>query len=78
MMALKEIDKDLLKTETTVIAKSLEKFICMKVAGITLKDSCKLLNCRLDKLFENLKDKGQRERGNFPYNLCILCKEMVG
>ena len=61
MMALKDVEEGQLCSETTVIANSLEKVISMKVAGITLKDSCRLLNCGLDKLVENLKDKGQRE-----------------
>ena len=60
-MALKEIPKETFASETTVIAKTLERFTCMTVAGVTLKDSCQLWNCGLDKLVENLKDKGQRE-----------------
>ena len=60
-MALKEVEKKLIKKETKVIAKSLEKFTCMTVAGVTLKDSCQPIDCGLDKQVENLKDKGQRE-----------------
>ena len=75
--ALQEINDDLLVKAPTVIAKSLEKFTAMTVAGVQIKDSYQLLNCGLDKLVENLKDKGLREnktlKENFPtpYTYCL-------
>mgnify|MGYP001198188336 CR=1 FL=1 len=50
-----------LKKAPTVIAKSLEKFISIKVGTVEFKDSLQFLNSSLDKLVNNLKDKGLRE-----------------
>ena len=46
----------------TVIAKSLENFISMEIEGLVIKDSLKFLNCSLDTLASNLKEKGLNEK----------------
>ena len=45
----------------TVVAKNMEKFTSMKIDGIIMKDSLKFLNCSLDKLVTNLREKGVKE-----------------
>ena len=44
-----------------VTAKSLEKFLSLRIGSVELKDSCQLLNSSLDKLVNNLKEKGMQE-----------------
>ena len=51
-----------LEKPPTVIAKSLENFIAMEIEGLVIKDSLKYLNCSLDKLGSNLKEKGLKEK----------------
>ena len=46
----------------TVIASSLENFISMEIEGLVIKDSLKFLNCSLDTLASNLKEKGLNEK----------------
>ena len=41
----------------TVVAKNLEKFTSMEIDGIVMKDSLQFLNCSLDKLVTNLREK---------------------
>ena len=50
-----------LKKAPQVIAKSLEKFISIKLGSIEFKDSAQFLNSSLDKLVKNLKNKGIKE-----------------
>ena len=50
-----------LKKAPTVIAKSQEKFISIKLGPVEFKDSLQFLNSSLDKLVKNLKDKGVKE-----------------
>ena len=45
----------------TVIAKNLEKFTAMEIYGVVMKDSMQFLNCSLDKLVTNLKEKGKKD-----------------
>ena len=47
-----------MKKAPQVIAKSLEKFISIKLGSIEFKDSAQFLNSSLDKLVKNLKNKG--------------------
>ena len=50
-----------MKKAPTVIAKSQEKFISIKLGPVEFKDSLQFLNSSLDKLVKNLKDKGVKE-----------------
>jgi hypothetical protein len=54
-----------LKKAPTVIAKSQEKFISIKLGPVEFKDSLQFLNSSLDKLVKNLKDKGVKEGKTF-------------
>ena len=49
-----------LKKAPTVIAKSLEKYVSIKVGPIEFKDSAQFLSSSLDKLAQNLKQKGEK------------------
>ena len=44
-----------------VIAQSLEKFMSIKLGTLEFKDSSSFLNSSLEKLVNNLKDKGVKE-----------------
>ena len=50
-----------LKYPPKVIAKNLEQFTSMEIDGVMMKDSSQFLNCGLDKLVTNLKEKGMKE-----------------
>ena len=54
-----------MKKAPTVIAKSQEKFISIKLGPVEFKDSLQFLNSSLDKLVKNLKDKGVKEGKTF-------------
>ena len=60
--ALSSLEKEYSHRSPKVIGKSLEKFTSMKIGFVEMKDSCQLLNCGLDKLVNNLKEKGQKEK----------------
>ena len=46
----------------TVLAKSLEKFTAMTFGHIRIQDSLQFLNCSLDKLVSNLRERGVNEK----------------
>ena len=50
-----------MKKAPSVIAKSQEKFISIKLGAVEFKDSLQFLNSSLDKLAKNLKDKVVKE-----------------
>ena len=53
-----------LKKAPTVIAKSLEKYLSIKIGPIEFKDSAQFLSSSLDKLAQNLKTKSEKEGSN--------------
>ena len=50
-----------LEKAPTVVAKSLEKFTSMDIGHIRIQDSLQFLNCSLDKLVSNLREKGGKD-----------------
>ena len=50
-----------LEKAPTVVAKSLEKFTSMDIGHIRIQDSLQFLNCSLDKLVSNLREKGEKD-----------------
>ena len=68
-----------LKNPPTVIPKSLEKYVSIKVGPIEFKDSAQFLSSSLDKLAQNLKQKGEKEgchlKDTFPNTYQYFKKE---
>ena len=65
----KSLNKVILDEPPTVIAKSMEKFVCFKIGQLHFKDSLQFLASSLDKLVGNLAAKavnGQTLEDVFP------------
>ena len=45
----------------TVVAKNTKKFTSMEIDGVVMKDSLQFLNCGLDKLVADLREKGMKK-----------------